>query len=65
MSQGVHVACWSAQAFAQLEERYGERGAATIWGLTRYALVFGGSREVAWLERISALAGEFEERERT
>jgi type IV secretion system protein VirD4 len=64
-SQGVHVACWSAQAFAQLEERYGERGAATIWGLTRYALVFGGSREVEWLERISALAGEFEEPERT
>ena len=63
-SQGVHVACWSAQAFAQLEERY-ERGASTIWGLTRYALVFGGSREVEWLERISALAGEFEEPERT
>jgi type IV secretory pathway TraG/TraD family ATPase VirD4 len=64
-SQGVHVAYWSAQAFAQLEERYGERGAATIWGLTRYALIFGGSREVEWLERISALAGEFEEAERT
>jgi type IV secretion system protein VirD4 len=64
-SQGVHVACWSAQAFAQLEERYGERGAATIWGLTRYALIFGGSREVEWLERISMLAGEFEEPERT
>jgi type IV secretion system protein VirD4 len=64
-SQGVHVAYWSAQAFAQLEERYGERGASTIWGLTRYALIFGGSREVAWLERISALAGEFEEPERT
>ncbi len=64
-SQGVHVAYWSAQAFAQLEERYGERGAATIWGLTRYALIFGGSREVEWLERISALAGEFEEPERT
>ena len=64
-SQGVHVAYWSAQAFAQLEERYGERGAAAIWGLTRYALIFGGSREVEWLERISALAGEFEEPERT
>jgi type IV secretory pathway TraG/TraD family ATPase VirD4 len=64
-SQGVHVAYWSAQAFAQLEERYGERGAATIWGLTRYALIFGGGREVEWLERISALAGEFEAPERT
>jgi type IV secretion system protein VirD4 len=64
-SQGVHVAYWSAQAFAQLEERYGERSASTIWSLTRYALVFGGSREVEWLERISALAGEFAEPERT
>jgi type IV secretion system protein VirD4 len=62
-SQGVNVMLWSSQNFGQLVARYGREEAANIWSLTRYAMVFGGGKEVDWMEGLSKLLGEYEERE--
>ena len=60
-SQGVNVVFWSSQTFGQLVARFGREEASTIWSLTRYTMLFGGSKEADWLERLSRLAGEYED----
>jgi type IV secretion system protein VirD4 len=60
-SQGVNVVFWSSQTFGQLVARFGSQEASTIWSLTRYTMLFGGSKEADWLERLSRLAGEYED----
>lgn len=62
-SQGVNVAFWSSQTFGQLVARFGEHEASTIWSLTRYTVLFGGGKEADWLEKVSRLAGDYEDSE--
>lgn len=47
-----------AQAFSQLEARYGRQGAETIWAAAAVKMLLGGSSDDAFLESVSRLLGE-------
>ncbi len=48
----------AAQSFSQIEDRWGARGAKTIWNSSKAKLFFGGTSDPEDLERVSQLCGE-------
>lgn len=56
---GRGIAVWIfAQAYAQLERRWGREGAAEIWANSAVKLILGGSSDDSFLEATSRLFGE-------
>ncbi|RZT75451.1 type IV secretory pathway TraG/TraD family ATPase VirD4 [Pseudonocardia sediminis] len=54
--RGVHIE-WAAQSPSQLAQRWGARGADTIWNATNVKLVYGGLSLDEDLEAVSRLCG--------
>lgn len=60
-SGGRGICLWiAAQAYSQLEQRYGVLGARTIKGSANIQVILGGVADDEYLESVSRLAGEHE-----
>ncbi|MEV1294905.1 TraM recognition domain-containing protein [Pseudonocardia sp. NPDC049635] len=54
--RGIHIE-WAVQSPSQLAQRWGARGADTIWNATNVKLVYGGLTLDEDLEKVSTLCG--------
>ncbi|SFO39818.1 Type IV secretory pathway, VirD4 component, TraG/TraD family ATPase [Pseudonocardia ammonioxydans] len=55
--RGIHIE-WAVQSPSQLAQRWGARGADTIWNATNAKLVYGGLTLDEDLEKVSKLCGD-------